>query len=117
MEKEINDRLFDFIQDNGLNVNTFSNRIGVNPAIIHNIVKGRRTKPSCDVLNKIGLSFDNIDLNWLITGQSKRSLVLEESRAEYSLKAGKQMNKRVDDLTKIVEQLAAEIKVLKSKLD
>lgn len=113
MEKDVNDRLLKFIRESGLNVNAFSNIIGVNPAIIHNIVKGRRTKPSCDVLNKIGLSFENIDLNWLITGKSNKGMLLEESRVEYVSKSDKKMNKRVDDLTKIVEKMASEIKGLK----
>ena len=115
LEKEINDRLLKFIYDSGFNVNTFSNKIGVNPAVIHNIVKGRKTKPSYEVLKKIGLSFDNIDLHWLITGESKKISTLEEDRANYNSASDKQVNRRVDELTKIVEEIASEIKGLKGR--
>lgn len=50
-----------------LNNNSFCNTIGVNPTIVHNIIKGRN-KPGFDLLNKIILSFDNINAEWLMTG-------------------------------------------------
>lgn len=114
MEKDINDRLLNFIKESGLNVNTFSLIIGVNPAVIHNIVKGRRTNPSYEVLKKIGLSFDNIDLNWLITGESKKQLLLEEPKERYSILS---VDKKMEQLQKMVSQMANEMKALKKKLD
>ncbi len=117
MEKEVNDRLLKFIKSNGYNINAFAAKIGVNPAVIHNIVKGRRTKPSCEVLNKIGLSFDNIDLNWLITGRKKSKLVLEESKEQYGVNGGKAVTKKVDELQKIVEKMAAEMEEMKKRME
>jgi len=69
----INNRIELIIKDFGLNKNSFSNRIGVNPTVIHNIIKGRNA-PGYDLMNKIALSFDNIDMNWLITGEGKMLL-------------------------------------------
>ncbi len=53
-----------------MNKNSFSNSIVVNPTVIHNIIKGRNA-PGFDLINKIALSFDNIDMNWLITGKGE----------------------------------------------
>lgn len=64
----INNRIDLIIKHFGLNKNSFSNKIGVNPTVIHNIIKGRNA-PSFDILNKIVLSFDNIDAGWLLTGE------------------------------------------------
>ncbi len=64
----INDRIKHLISELGLNNNSFSNAVGVKPTVIYNIVDGRKSAPSYTLLNKIALSFDNIDMNWLITG-------------------------------------------------
>lgn len=61
----INNRIGLLINSLGLNNNSFSTHIGVNPTVIHNIVKGRNA-PSYDIITKIALSFDNICLEWLI---------------------------------------------------
>jgi len=62
----INERLELLISTLKQNNNSFSHSIGVNSTIIHNIVKGRNA-PSYDILNKIALSYDNINMNWLIS--------------------------------------------------
>jgi len=66
----IQNRIEILIKSLGLNTNSFANKIGVKNAVIHNIVShsGRRSKPSFDLLSKIILSFDNINSNWIITG-------------------------------------------------
>jgi len=66
----INNRIELIIKALGLNNNSFSIAIGVNPTVSHNIVKGRNA-PSFELMNKIALSFDNIDMNWLITGEGE----------------------------------------------
>ncbi|MBS9775032.1 MAG: helix-turn-helix transcriptional regulator [Tenacibaculum sp.] len=43
--------------------------IGFAPQVISNIVSGRKSKPSFDVLNSIISSFVDIDSEWLLTGQ------------------------------------------------
>jgi len=69
----INNRIGLIIKELGLNPNSFSVAIGVNPTVIHNIIKGRNA-PSFDVLNKIALSFDNINMNWLITNKGSSQI-------------------------------------------
>jgi len=63
----INNRIDLLINTLKMNNNSFSVKLGVSPTIIHNIIKGRNA-PSYDIIQKIVLSFDNINTNWLITG-------------------------------------------------
>jgi hypothetical protein len=65
----INERLGLLIEALKLNKNSFSIKIGVDSTVIHNIVGGRLTKPSFEVLEKILLANDNINLEWLILGK------------------------------------------------
>ena len=61
----INERIALIISTLKMNPNSFSNAIGVNSTIVHNIIKGRNA-PSFEILHKIALSFDDINMNWLI---------------------------------------------------
>ncbi len=78
----INERIQQIIKHLELNNNSFSKQIEVNPTVIHNIIKGRNA-PSYDILNKISLSFDNINPTWLLTGRGEM-LVGEKKYAEMS---------------------------------
>jgi hypothetical protein len=92
----INKRVEMLIGALNLNKNSFSISIGVDPTVIHNIVGGRLTKPSFDVLEKILLAHDNINLDWFILGKGdqifrdkassgkKKYLNAAESPADYS---------------------------------
>lgn len=50
------------------NKRAFSTKIGVSAAVIENIVGKRQSSPSFYITNKILLSIDNINAEWLITG-------------------------------------------------
>lgn len=65
----INERLSLLIKALGLNNNSFAKKLDVNPAVTFNIIEGRRTKPSYDLLEKIVFTFDNINLYWLLKGE------------------------------------------------
>lgn len=65
----INERLSLLIKALELNNNSFAKKLNVNPAVTFNIIEGRRTKPSYDLLEKIIFSFDNINLYWLLKGE------------------------------------------------
>jgi hypothetical protein len=111
----INERVGILIEALKLNKNSFSVKIGVDSTVIHNIVGGRLTKPSFEVLEKILLSDDNINLEWLILGKGdqvfkdkipsmkKKYLNVAESPANYS-----DQNKLIKEL----ERLRAENEVL-----
>ncbi|WP_258103466.1 helix-turn-helix domain-containing protein [Marinoscillum sp. MHG1-6] len=66
---EINDRISELITTLQLNPNSFADAIGVKGTVIYNIVKGRRSKPSYDVLQKILLAYHGINANWLLNGE------------------------------------------------
>lgn len=85
-QNSINTRLFLLIKNKGLNVNSFSTKCGVQAQIIHNIVGGRQTKPSFDVLQKILSTFDDINPEWLIHGKGdihKSPMLASEPQSLY----------------------------------
>lgn len=69
MENVINDRIIKLIELFDMNPNSFAETIGVKGTVIFNIIKGRRNKPSYDVLEKILTSFEEVSAKWLIRGQ------------------------------------------------
>ena len=74
-ETTINDRIQQIIDHYNLNKNSFSKKIGLSGSMtITNIVSGRKSKPSYDVLRKIAETFP-INLTWLILG--KGSMLLD----------------------------------------
>ncbi|MBV6646663.1 MAG: helix-turn-helix transcriptional regulator [Cyclobacteriaceae bacterium] len=52
-----------------MNPNSFAEAIGVKGAVIYNIIKGRRNKPSFDVLQKILGAYQSISTEWLLKGE------------------------------------------------
>lgn len=57
------------IRELGLNNNSFAKTVNVSPTVTFNIVSGRNTKPSYELLEKILFTFDNISAEWLIRGE------------------------------------------------
>ena len=65
----VNDRIQQIINHYNLNKSSFSKAIGLTGSVtITNIVSGRKSKPSYDVLRKIAEAFP-INLSWLILGK------------------------------------------------
>ena len=66
----VNDRIL-YLIDSQLSGNKkkFAERIGFAPQVVFNIVSGRKSKPSFDVLEAIISSFDEISPEWLLTGK------------------------------------------------
>lgn len=69
MSTTINERIKTIIETTGINANSMANRIGVAATVIYNIIGERKSKPSFDVLKKILEEFDNIDPDWLLSGE------------------------------------------------
>lgn len=67
----VNERIRHIIEALQLNNRTFAQAINVDPAVMHNIAseKGRQSKPSFEVIEKIMLSFENINPDYLIVGK------------------------------------------------
>ncbi|MAE84475.1 MAG: hypothetical protein CMB80_17165 [Flammeovirgaceae bacterium] len=80
----INDRISDLISDLDTNPNSFADKIGVKSPVIYNIIKGRRSKPSYDLLQKILITYGAINANWLLKGEgpiwkeNKDSIALDQ---------------------------------------
>lgn len=65
----INDRLNRLITVMEMNPTSFSDSVGVNVTVIFNIIKGRRSKPSYDLILKILRTYDKLNAEWLIKGE------------------------------------------------
>ena len=65
----INDRLNRLITVMEMNPTSFSDSVGVNVTVIFNIIKGRRSKPSYELILKILRKYDKLNSEWLIKGQ------------------------------------------------
>lgn len=66
----INERIKLIMKANRMNAAQFAETIGVKPANLSHILSGRN-KPSMDFLEKVLLTFENVNASWLITGQIK----------------------------------------------
>lgn len=62
----INERIMLIIKELELNNNSFAKKLNVSPTVTFNVVGGRYTKPSYELLEKIILTFDNISTEWLL---------------------------------------------------
>jgi len=67
---EIQKRLEYFIANQGYNYSQFADMIGVQRSSISHIITGRN-KPSYDFLQKIFVSFPELNADWLIMGRGK----------------------------------------------
>ena len=65
----VNDRINRLITVLEMNPTSFSDSVGVNVTVIFNIIKGRRSKPSFDLLVKILHTYPNLNAEWLIRGE------------------------------------------------
>lgn len=65
----INDRIFHLIKVLKLNPTSFSESLDVNVTVIFNIIKGRRSKPSYDLISKILSTYKKVSTEWLIKGK------------------------------------------------
>ena len=71
---DVRERISQIIEIKKLNKNSFSKKVGIQPQTLHHILKGRQTYPSYQVLEKIALTFTDINLRWLITGEGSMIL-------------------------------------------
>ena len=65
----INDRIFKLIKVLEMNPTSFSDSIEVSVTVIFNIIKGRRSKPSYDLILKILKTYNRLNAEWLMKGE------------------------------------------------
>lgn len=84
-ELDINERILYLIENEyNNNQKKFAESIGYSAQVVSNIVSGRKTKPSYDVLNAILSSNDDISSDWLVRG--KGSVLKKEVKESFSKK-------------------------------
>lgn len=64
----INDRINRLITVMEMNPTSFADSVGVNVTVIFNIIKGRRSKPSYELILKMLKTHDKLNAEWLIKG-------------------------------------------------
>lgn len=81
---DINDRIMYIIESQcGNNKKKFAETIGFAPQVVSNIVSGRKSKPSYDVINAILSSFVYINAEWLLMGKGEiRKTALTEVKED-----------------------------------
>ena len=116
----VNDRIL-YLIDNQLggNKKKFAERIGFAPQVVFNIVSGRKSKPSFDVLEAIISSFDEISPEWLLTG--KGAMLRDQSAPEVapppSEPAFPGFIEKIEELSVKVGRLEAENEHLRAAIE
>ncbi len=65
----INDRIYHLINVLKMNPTSFSDSLNVSVTVIFNIIKGRRSKPSYELIHNILKTYDKVNSDWLIKGE------------------------------------------------
>lgn len=73
------DRLRDFLRKKNMNAKQFADLIGVQPSSISHILTGRN-KPSIEVLEKMLLTFPDLDIKYIISGQLSEVKVSQQNQ-------------------------------------
>lgn len=90
----------------GGNRRQFSNKLGLSPSVLENVVGRRETNPSFEVLEKTLNAFESINAKWLITGKGK--MFSEEPKRSEPGNVGK-------DALEMIKELASENALLKKE--
>lgn len=119
-DDDIHTRLRQLIFDLKLNASSFAKHIGVSPGVVNNIVAGRRSKPSFEILQKI-VETTGVNSLWLITGKgdtfTDTSATVENpnigSQTNYALsvcqKEVELLKQRITDKDELIASLKAQI--------
>ena len=103
----INDRIAFLIDTLEISVNRFSENINTNPTIIHNVIKGRRSKPSFKLLEKIVTKYERVSTEWLVKGTGsiwrRKSSVIRENLPKLQ-----ELETRIFDLVDQIKNLNPE---------
>jgi transcriptional regulator with XRE-family HTH domain len=84
MQMTVNERIKKAMEFYGINKNQLAVAVNVSPTVIGNIVGGRLSSPSFELLEKFLLKFDKISAEWIIHGNGDM-LKREQSTKEHQL--------------------------------
>ncbi len=115
----VNDRLELLMRHFGLSVNSMAKKLNFSRTTIHNIVSenGRRTSPSHDFYSKLKESYENINLNWLITGEGEMLLDNEPLLAADSAAEYKVLEPKKTDLQEALAEIKKELQSVNQRID
>lgn len=106
MKEEISMRLTLIIKKLGLNNNQFATAIGCHNSIVGNIIN-KRNLPSFELLYRIKKCFNELNINWLITGEGELFLTVADNSATDNVKVYKDL----------ADSLQRENTLLREKID
>lgn len=110
----INDRIIQLIDFKAnKNQKKFAEMIDFAPQVISNIVSGRKSKPSFDVLNAISSTFVDINNEWLLTG--KGEMLKEPVPPAVSFSQRQENDKYIVSLEKQIALLEKNISLLEKE--
>ena len=69
MEVTVIQRIKEIIDKKGVTPRSFASIINFNYSTLNNYLSGRRTSIDCLLLERIALSFDDISMDWILTGK------------------------------------------------
>ncbi len=86
------------------NVRQFSLKVGIPSGQVSNYIGGRSSLPRIDVIEKIILSIDSINSDWLITGRGEM-LKREQNQEQIKGDIEQYLEKKLDEKEKRIEEL------------
>ncbi|KOF02915.1 hypothetical protein OB69_08710 [Roseivirga seohaensis subsp. aquiponti] len=115
----VNDRVELLMRHFGLSVNSMAKKLNFSRTTIHNIVSenGRRTSPSHDFYSKLKESYENINLNWLVTGEGEMLLDNEPLLAADSAVEYKVLEPKKTDLQEALAEIKKELQSVNQRID
>lgn len=69
METSVIQRVVEILKSKNLSSKAFSEIIGFNYSTLNNYITGRRSSVDIELIRRISSSFDDINLDWIITGK------------------------------------------------
>ena len=106
---DIIERIQQIIVHEGLNVSSFSRKIGVGDQTIRGIVVQKRNNPGYDVIAKIIQTFNWVDPEWLITGQGemiKKTLLNKDENTNTLTELVEYLREKDVKIEKLIEEKA-----------
>jgi len=74
LQDPLTQRMLEFIEASGMSKSEFADAIGLNRSILSHILSGRN-KPSLAIVEKMAMTFESLDLYWLLLGTQRESRI------------------------------------------
>jgi DNA-binding XRE family transcriptional regulator len=116
MKEEINDRFARLIEELDLNQASFAKKLSVDSGTIHHIVAGRRNKPGTELLAKICITFPDVNIKALLTGDGNLRFKTDSKGAASDEDLEKTMFQTLELKDYTIEIQKEHIKVLNEKI-